>query len=64
MTSKQRQEAYRLIEELLWRCMRPFTKIIDSNVNYEKVLGVIEGELNKVTDTTLNQLAQALEHLS
>lgn len=44
--------------------MRPFTKIIDPNVNYEKVLGVIEGELKKVTESTLNQLAQALEHLS
>jgi hypothetical protein len=44
--------------------MRPFTKIIDHNVNYEKVFGVIEGELTKVSESTLNQLAQGLEHLS
>ena len=39
----QRKEGYRIIEELIWRCMRPFTKIIDSRVNYEQVFSTIEG---------------------
>ncbi len=63
-TSKQRKEAYKLIEELLWRCLRPFTKVIDPSVNYEQVFTLIEGELSQVSENTLNQLAIALNHLS
>ena len=53
-----------MIEELLWRCMRPFTKVIDMNVNYQQVFSLIEGELNNVSENTLNQLALSLDHLA
>jgi hypothetical protein len=52
------------VEELIWRCIKPFTKIIDSNVNYEQVLILIDNELRKVSDNTLQQLSFALDHLS
>jgi len=29
--------------------MRPFTKIIDTRINYEQVFSLIEGELSKVS---------------
>ena len=53
-----------MVEEMLWRCMRPFTKVIDYNINYEQVFSLIEGELNNVSESTLIQLSLALEHLS
>ena len=53
-----------MIEELLWRCMRPFTRALDMRINYEEVFILIEGELKNVSDNTLNQLALAMEHLS
>lgn len=62
--SKQRREGYGMIEELLWRCMRPFTKILEAGVNYEQVFSLIEGELNRVSENTLNQLCLALENLT
>jgi hypothetical protein len=39
--SKQRRDGYGMIEELIWRCMRPFTKIIDGRINYEQVFSLI-----------------------
>ena len=60
----QRKEGYKMVEELLWRCMRPFTRAIDMRINYEEVFILVEGELKNVSENTLGQLALAMEHLS
>ncbi len=52
------------MEELIWRCLKPFSKIIDNNANYEQVMLLIESELKSVSDTTLQQLSVSLEQLA
>jgi hypothetical protein len=52
------------VEDLLWRCLKVFTRKADTTFNYEEVLLLIDNQLKRVNDNTLLQLAIALESLA
>lgn len=62
--SKQRCEGYQLIEDLLWRTAKVFSRKVDTSANYEQVLTLIDNQLRNANESTQQQLARALEHLS
>lgn len=62
--SKQRREGYQLIEDLLWRTAKVFSRKVDTSANYEQVLTLIDNQLKNANDSTQQQLARALEHLA
>jgi hypothetical protein len=62
--SKQRREGYQLIEGMMWRCIKIFSKVADTNINYEEVFQLIDGQIRITNDNTQQQLALALELLS
>lgn len=62
--SKQRRQGYTLIEDMMWRCVKVFCKIYNKAINYEELLSIIQAQIKKVNDSTLQQLSIALEELS
>ena len=50
-----------LIEDLMWRCIKVFCKIYNKAINYDEVLNIVEMQVKKVNDSTLQQLSLAIE---